>query len=80
MTTLVSICPCNDCICMATCRQTPTTYLLFQKCTKAKEFYMEAWPYRHFQRFLAMKEALKLDPEDSDAYFDWQNLISYSSL
>jgi len=76
--TLASICPCNDCICVATCRQTPTTYLLFHKCNKVKEFYKEAWPYGHYHRFIAMKQSLKLEPHDDNSYFDWENLMSYN--
>ncbi len=86
---LVGICPCSNCICVAICRQMPKTYFLLKKCSLAREFYKEAFPYRHYYRFLAIKEALGYRiysfnnvnlHKGSDWHKDWMDLISHNHM
>lgn len=75
---LVEICPCNECLCVPICKPLPYTHNRLTKCSLAREFYKEAYPYRHYYRFIAIRKALGIIDEYPEFHRDWDNLLQYS--
>jgi hypothetical protein len=75
---LVKICPCNQCLCVPICKRIPTSRIRLIKCSLAREFYKEDFPYRHYYRFVAIRKALGIKLNYPELYDDWYNLLQYS--